>query len=135
MRLRGTTIGALNLFQADRGGMGSEELAAARAFADVATIAILQHQATIDALVVNDRLNQALNSRIIIEQAKGMLAERANIDVNTAFDRLRHHARNHNLKPGGGRAKVSSTVTSLWDNSIHSAAPDRWIGVHRRSPP
>lgn len=98
MRLRGHTIGALNLFCAGPGTLSDADLSAARAFADVATIAILQHQAAIDSQTLNEQLNQALNSRIVIEQAKGMLAERAGIDVNEAFDRLRQYARSHNLR-------------------------------------
>lgn len=98
MRLRGTTIGALNLFRSDVGPLEDHDLAAARAFADVATIAILQHQAALDARTVNTQLNGALNSRIVIEQAKGMLAERAGIDVDEAFTWLRRHARRSNLR-------------------------------------
>ena len=98
MRHRGVTIGGLNLFGAEVGSMTDPELAAARAFADVATIAILQHRANIDAKVLNDQLTLALNSRITLEQAKGMLAERAGIDIDTAFTRLRQHARDHNLR-------------------------------------
>jgi len=98
MRHRGVTIGGLNLFGADSGSMTDPELAAARAFADVATIAILQHRATVDAKVLNDQLTLALNTRITLEQAKGMLAERAGIDIDTAFTRLRQHARDHNMR-------------------------------------
>jgi GAF domain-containing protein len=98
MRLRGTTIGALNLFQADSSGLSDADLSAVRAFADVATIAILQHRAVEDAHTVNAQLSHALNSRIVIEQAKGVLAERAKLDMEEAFGWLRHHARNHNLR-------------------------------------
>lgn len=98
MRLRGTTIGALNLFQTDHGGLSDDDLSAARAFADVATIAILQHRAADDARTVNEQLNNALNSRIVIEQAKGMLAQGANLNMEEAFSRLRHHARHHNRR-------------------------------------
>lgn len=98
LRLRANTIGALNLFRTARGRIGDDDLRAAQAFADVATIAILQHRATIDAQALNEQLNQALNARISIEQAKGMLAERASIGVDEAFLRLRQHARNHNLR-------------------------------------
>jgi GAF domain-containing protein len=98
MRLRGTIIGALNLFHTHPGDMRQEDIAAAQAMADVATIAILQHRATHEAQVLNEQLNHALNSRIVIEQAKGMLAERLDIDLEAAFTRLRNHARNHNLR-------------------------------------
>jgi hypothetical protein len=98
MRLRGAVIGALNLFRADIGELEETEVFAAQALADVATIAILQHRVGLQAHVVNDQLNEALNSRIVIEQAKGVIAERAGIDVDEAYARLRRHARSNNLR-------------------------------------
>jgi GAF domain-containing protein len=98
MRLRGTVIGALNLFHIDPGPMRQADLDAAQAFADVATIAILQHRASTEAQALNEQLNHALNSRIVIEQAKGMIAEREAVDLDQAFAALRTHARNHNLR-------------------------------------
>jgi GAF domain-containing protein len=98
MRLRGTVIGALNLFRTGEGSLDEADIDAAQALADVATIAILQHRATLDAQVLNEQLNHALNSRIVIEQAKGVLAERTGSDMEQAFTRLRTHARNHNLR-------------------------------------
>ncbi|MDQ1491048.1 MAG: hypothetical protein QOD57_1245 [Actinomycetota bacterium] len=100
LRLRGVTIGALNLFRTDKGALDEADVAAAQAMADVATIAILQHHAVLQTHVVNDQLNHALNSRILLEQAKGIIAERAHLDMNDAFSWLRHHARNHNLLLG-----------------------------------
>ena len=98
MRLRGTVLGALNLFRIDAGTMGPEDMSAAQALADVATIALLQHRAVLAAQEVNDQLQVALNSRVIIEQAKGMVAERIGVDMENAFLVLRNHARNHNLR-------------------------------------
>ena len=98
MRLRGRIIGALNLFRTEEAPMSDADLSGAQAFADVATIALLSHQAVTDARVVNEQLNRALNSRVIIEQAKGMLAERGALDVDQAFVLLRGHARRHNLR-------------------------------------
>jgi GAF domain-containing protein len=98
MRLRGAVIGALNLFHLEAGEVQSADVEAAQALADVATIAILQHRATLQAKVVNQQLQSALNSRIVIEQAKGMVAERENLNMEEAFSALRHHARNHNLR-------------------------------------
>ncbi len=63
----------------------------------MATIAVLQHRAGLQAQVVNEQLQQALNSRVVIEQAKGMVAERAGLDMEKAFAAMRNHARNHNL--------------------------------------
>ncbi len=98
MRLRGTVIGALNLFHVEAGEMQTGDVEAAQALADVATIAILQHRATLEAQVVNQQLQNALNSRIVIEQAKGMVAERERLSMEQAFSALRNHARNHNLR-------------------------------------
>ena len=98
MRLRGTVIGALNLFHFDAGEMREEDVEAAKALADVATIAILQHRATLEAQVLNQQLQHALNSRVVIEQAKGMIAERAGLNMELAFSALRNYARDHNLR-------------------------------------
>ena len=108
MRLRGNVIGALNLFHVDAGPMRVADVGAAQALADVATIAILQHRAATEAQLLTEQLNHALNSRIVIEQAKGMIAERLGLDMAEAFRRLRSHARNHNLR----LADVATTVIS-----------------------
>ena len=96
MRLRGVTIGALNLFRTEAGLLEEPDVVAAQALADVATIAILQHRAAIQAHLLVDQLNHALNSRVMIEQAKGILAERAGLDMEGAFAWLRKQARDHN---------------------------------------
>ena len=98
MRLRGRTIGALNLFRSQTGFLTENDILVAQGLADVATIAILQHQSVLGARLLNDQLSFALNSRIVIEQAKGMIAQFAGGDMEDAFARLRNHARNHNLK-------------------------------------
>jgi GAF domain-containing protein len=98
MRLRGTILGALNLFHTDQGEMNQADVDVAQAFADVATIAILQHRAALEGQVVNEQLSHALNSRIVIEQAKGIIAERASLNMEQAFSTLRTHARGHNLR-------------------------------------
>jgi GAF domain-containing protein len=98
MRLRGAAIGALALFHVEPGEMRPDDVEAAQALADVATIAILQYRAALEAQVLNEQLHHALNSRIVIEQAKGMVAERHGLDMEQAFSTLRSHARNHNLR-------------------------------------
>ena len=85
-------------FAAEVGALDDADVAVGQAFADVATIAILQHRAAAEAHAVKEQLMSALNSRIDIEQAKGVIAERAGLDMDQAFDRLRNHARNHNLR-------------------------------------
>jgi len=108
MRLRGQTIGALNMFRVDDGPMRDTDVVAAQALADVATIAILQNRAVRDAQVLNEQLTQALTTRIVIEQAKGVVSERAGLDMELAFARLRRHARNHNLRLTDVAQAVSS---------------------------
>jgi GAF domain-containing protein len=98
MRLPGSILGALNLFHLDTGQMREADLAAAQALADVATIAILQHRAAAEAKLLNEQLSEALNTRIVIEQAKGMIAQQHGVDMDTAFTALRDHARAHNLR-------------------------------------
>ena len=96
MRLRGRTIGALNLFRTHQGALTDDDVIVAQGLADVATIAILQHQSSMNASTLNAQLSNALNSRVIIEQAKGMICQSTGSDMNEAFNRLRTHARNHN---------------------------------------
>jgi GAF domain-containing protein len=96
MRLRGSTIGALNFFRTVQGPLSEDDVIVAQGLADVATIAILQHRTSHDARTLNDQLSHALNSRIIIEQAKGMVSQATNCSMDQAFERLRLHARNHN---------------------------------------
>jgi GAF domain-containing protein len=97
LRLRDTTIGALNLFSAEESSTDENELMVARGFADLAAISILQHGAAAEVRRVNEQLTQALESRIVIEQAKGVIAERAGIQLPDAFARLRSYARARRL--------------------------------------
>ena len=96
MRLRGSIIGALNLFHTEPSEMRQTDIDAAQALADVATIAILQHRAEREAQIVNEQLQSALNSRIVIEQAKGIIAERSSVKMEVAFALLRDHSRRNN---------------------------------------
>jgi GAF domain-containing protein len=111
MRLRGQTVGALNLFRRDAAELNEADVVAAQAFADVATIAILQHRAAAEAQAINEQLTNALNSRIVIEQAKGMVAERAQLNMEQSFSRMRSHARNHNLRLADLAASIIEGTT------------------------
>jgi GAF domain-containing protein len=117
MRLRNRALGALNLFNVAPHVIGPVEAASAQALADVATIALLQHRAVLEAQVLNEQLNDALNSRIVIEQAKGMLAERQGLEIEGAFKLLRNHARNHN-------ELLADVARSVIDGSLGAAALD-----------
>ncbi len=98
LRLRDDRIGALNLFREDPGSFDADDVAAAQALADVATIGILQERAVAEARTRARHLQEALSSRVVIEQAKGIVSERRGIDLEQAFQRLRAHARGHNLR-------------------------------------
>lgn len=97
MRLRQQSVGAMNLFDARAQDLSATDARVAQALADVATIAILQQRTIMYGNVERAQLRAALSSRIVIEQAKGVLAERWNTDLDTAFDALRRHARAHQL--------------------------------------
>ena len=98
MRLRSDTIGALNLFHREPGTITEATLRIGQALADVATIAILQQRAVHAREELSQQLQTALNSRVIIEQAKGVLAGRLPTDMSTAFTLLRGHARSTNQR-------------------------------------
>jgi GAF domain-containing protein len=98
LRLRNQVIGALNLFGTDTGSLDPDDVRVIQALADVATIGLLQEQTIHRGEVLTEQLQGALNSRVVIEQAKGALARTHDIDVDQAFDLLRHYARNHNRK-------------------------------------
>jgi GAF domain-containing protein len=98
MRSRGVTLGALNMFRTTPGRLNADDIAVAQALADVATIAIIQYQSSIGSAELIAQLNEALNSRIIIEQAKGKVSEASGLDMPASFQRLRNHARNHNIR-------------------------------------
>ena len=98
MRLRDQVIGALNLFRVTPGAFDAEVVPIGQALADVATISLLHERSMRRTDTLNEQLQTALNSRVVIEQAKGKLAERLGIDVDTAFTLLRARARNQNQR-------------------------------------
>lgn len=98
LRLRGKAIGAMNLFRRRPGALPAGDLALAQALADVATVGILQERAVRRGKVLVEQLQTALNSRVIIEQAKGVLAQRGGLTMDAAFERLRSHSRNRNQR-------------------------------------
>jgi GAF domain-containing protein len=113
MRLRGQVIGAVNVFATDERVLTSSEVDVGQALADVATVGLLQERSLREARLLNEQLQGALNSRIVIEQAKGMLAERRNVEMHAAFDVLRTHARSTNQKLGDvAHALVAGTLAA-----------------------
>jgi GAF domain-containing protein len=96
MRLRDETLGALNLFRDAPGPFDRADVRIGQALADVATIGLLNERTLRRSETLNEQLQAALNSRVIIEQAKGKLAERLGLDVDDAFTILRSCARRRN---------------------------------------
>lgn len=130
LRLRGRAIGAMNLFHHNPGPLPEADLALGQALADVATIGILSERSIRRGEVVNEQLQTALTSRVIIEQAKGVVAQRLGVPMQTAFDQMRRHSRSNNLRltevarqitQGNFDPAVLSTAQSVSD----SARPDR----------
>jgi len=98
MRLRDQVIGALNMFATVPGAFTPVSLRIGQALADVATIGLLQERHLRRSETVAEQLQAALNSRVVIEQAKGKLAERNGVDMDQAFRLLRGHARDTNQR-------------------------------------
>ncbi|WP_194892421.1 GAF and ANTAR domain-containing protein [Catenulispora pinisilvae] len=116
LRLRESVIGALNLFAADSRILTDDDVRVGQALADVATMGILSQRGIHQAELLAAQLQNALNSRVTIEQAKGVLAERRQISVDEAFTLLRRHARDHNLRLSDvarGVADGSATAAEL----------------------
>ena len=117
LRLRHTVIGALNLFSAGSRELTEDDVRVGQGLADVATIGILAQRSLHQAELLAEQLQSALNSRIVIEQAKGVLAERRQISVDEAFTLLREHARRHNLRLSDVAREVaegSVAASELW---------------------
>jgi len=97
LRLRGNVIGTLNLFRTTTGALSDEDLSVAQGLADVATIGILQERAIREADIAKNQLQHALDSRVLIEQAKGVIAYMRDVDMDEAFQTLRSYSRNNGL--------------------------------------
>jgi GAF domain-containing protein len=106
LRLRDSTLGSLNLFRDSPGALNAADAAAAQALADIATISILQQRLVEESELAQAQLQRALDSRVVIEQAKGYLAQRQDIDMDEAFARLRRYARSTQTRIGVVAADV-----------------------------
>ncbi|MEO7236304.1 MAG: GAF and ANTAR domain-containing protein [Lapillicoccus sp.] len=115
MRLRDQVIGSMNVYRVKPGRLSETDIALGRGLADMATIGLLQERAVSERAVLAEQLQGALNSRIVIEQAKGVLAERLNLDPDASFAVMRRFAR------GSGRPLL--TVASHVINGTLTLRP------------
>lgn len=121
MRLRDTVLGALNLFGTHTGSLGADDLALAQALAHVASVALVQDKAAADKDLVVSQLNTALASRVVLEQAKGLLSQLGDLDMEQAFAVLRRYARDHNLRLSDVAADLISRALSAQQLLDHAA--------------
>lgn len=113
MRLRQTMIGALNLLSTEPDGVDEISVNLGQALADVATIGILQHRTIDDSAILTRQLQTALNSRVVIEQAKGVLSAHAGVDMQVAFVALRAYSRSNNLRLSDVARQVAEGAADL----------------------
>jgi len=132
LRLRSDVIGAMNIFSPELVELSVEDINLTQALADAATIGILQERAIKHGADLAGQLQGALNSRIVIEQAKGIVAESRKVSMEEAFAMLRAHARSN-------RAPLSEVARAVIAHSLEPAdlreAPTvRHAPATRRSP-
>jgi hypothetical protein len=95
--------------------LSESDIAVGQAMADIATIGLLHQRNTHEQTILSEQLQTALHSRVVVEQAKGVLAARAGVGVNEAFTRLRVYARNHNLS-------LTEVANAVVDGSLSATA-------------
>ncbi len=115
MRVHSRTIGALNLFRAEPGRLAARDVPLGQGMADIAAVALIQERAMRETRGVVQQLQGALNSRVLIEQAKGVLSERGRVSVDAAFVSMRGYARAHNIR-------LSDVAHEVIDGRLGTAA-------------
>ena len=113
LRLRQRVIGALNLFGNNVGQMPTGDMRVIQALADIATIGLLQERAIRAGEVLTEQLQSALHSRIVIEQAKGILAELHGCSTDEASEMLRAYCHQHEMRLGAVAQAVAADPTSV----------------------
>ena len=112
LRLRRQTLGVLNLFCAHQSTLSQDDLSLGQALCDIATVGLLQERAIRNSELLAEQLQGALNSRVTVEQAKGVLAAKAGISVDAAFALMRDHSRRRQQPLRGvATAIIDGTIT------------------------
>jgi len=111
MKLRGEVIGTMNLFKVAPGALGERDVAVVQALADVATIGVIQQRISAESQIVAEQLQKALESRVLIEQAKGAVSQVTGLSMDEAFGTLRQYAHDGNLT-------LHAVATAVVDRSI-----------------
>ncbi len=122
MRLREVTLGTLNLFGTSVGDLNPEDLSLGQAFADVASVALVQDRTSSDHASINTQLQRALTSRVVLEQATGVVAQQGGLEMHEAFVVLRRYARDHDLR-----------LTDLATAVVAREVPGRRLLEHART--
>jgi len=130
LRLREETIGSLNLFRESEGSLNGADARAAQALADVATISILQHRMIDSAHAATQQLQRALDSRVVIEQAKGYVARAFGVSMDSAREILRRYARAQQRRLSDVAHAVAHDELPL--ERLGAAAPEKTPGAPRR---
>lgn len=123
MRLRAETIGALNLFRLEPGQLSPADLRVGQAMADVATVGLIQERAIAASEHLATQLQAALSSRVQLEQAKGVLAQRTGLGMDEAFQVMRAYARSHNRRLSDVAAQIIDGT--LGDQQVRKGSKPR----------
>ncbi len=122
MRLRDKVFGTLGLFGTQTGHLNEDDLSLGQALAHVASVALVAERAASDQVLLNEQLQSALTSRVLVEQAKGLIAQLGDLDMDSAFAVLRRYARDHNERlTDVARRTVSRELSArvLLDHAMH----------------
>lgn len=128
LRLHDHTLGAIGLFGTTIGALNDEDLTLGQALAHVASVALVTGNAATDRDNLNRQLQTALDSRVFIEQAKGAIAQHANVDMDQAFALLRRYSRDNNRKLTNVAEAITTRTLAIQAVSGRSAPARRPTG-------
>ena len=122
LRLADNVLGAMGLFGSAPGRLNDDDLRLGQALAHVASVALVADRATSDQTVLTEQLQSALTTRVRIEQAKGLLAQLGQLEMDQAFTALRRYSQDHNQRLGDVAARVAARELPVQTVLDHAAA-------------